>query len=91
MLKVRADLGFAEKTLAGYNVVYQVRTYDLDGYLTAKGRTLASQVDLTHTTHVDATDQVVVSKMLKGLMLAVVNQTVLLFHWTVLLSHAFAS
>ena len=87
MFDVGVHFSFAEETFACNAIMHKVETNNLDGYFTVKDAALACKIDFPHSTNIDTTDQVIVTKT--ELILPLVDRTPLFISGALLLSHWF--
>ena len=62
MLEMGIHFCFTQEALTCRGIMHQVGADNLDGYFAVKCCALVSQVYLSHSTNVNTTDQVIVSK-----------------------------
>jgi hypothetical protein len=60
-------------------VTRQIITENLDPYFSMKGGTLMSKIDFAHTTHINASDQVIVAELPFSMNVPVICQIMLFF------------
>src|SRR5436305_15285977 len=89
MFQVSINLSFTQKALSRGHIVYQIRTDDFDGNLSAKGSALACQVYLAHTPDSNTAHQIIVAKALYTLPIQ--HEFVWISYGTILITHGSTS
>src|SRR5256885_16877589 len=77
--------GLAQEALAREAIMHEVGANNFDGYFTIKDAALSCEVDFSHSTNINTTDQVIVAKSVFILFLAdrislFIGSALLLFH-----------